>query len=278
MKARETFVDTPRGRFRVLEWGVRSAEPVLFLHGLTAVAEVWGPVAASLDSNYRYVALDQRGHGDSPHDGPFTIGQFVADAKAFIRWLGEPLHMVGHSMGARVAIATAARYPELLRSAAIVDIGVEASAENIRETAAGISGMPERFATEDDAFAFAFPKRVPDKTSRAIFRARLRSTTDGLVWRGSPEAMLEVVRAHRSRSYWREWRSIGIPALFVRGGRSNEVSQSVAQRMRAANPSIEYEEFDGIPHNVPLIAPERLAHSLQRLWQRAERPDRGAQP
>ncbi len=278
MTAREAFVNTPRGRFRTLEWGEPSASPVLFLHGLTAVAEVWGPVATYLGHHRRYVAFDQRGHGDSPHGGPYTIGQFVADTRAFIQWLGSPLHLVGHSMGARVAIATASRYPELLRSVAIVDIGVEASAANIRETNAAISAMPRRFTTEDDALAFAFPRRIPDQTARTVFRARLRATTSGLVWRGSPDAMMEVVCTQRSRSYWREWRSIHIPALFVRGGRSNEVSQTVAQRMQVANPSVQYEEFEGIPHNVPLIAPERLARSLEGLWQRAERPDPGARP
>lgn len=264
--ARESWLELDRGRFRALSWGNPAGEPVLFLHGLTAVAEVWGPTVSHLGPERHYVAIDQRGHGDSPRGGTYAIGEFVADTVEAIRSIGVPLHLVGHSMGARVAIVTAARYPELLRSVAIVDIGVEASAANIRETVQALSNMPASFASEEEAFAFAFRNRQPDDAARAIFRARLKDVNGGLVWRGSVEGMIETVKAHRRRNYWADWRNLRVPALFIHGGRSNELSVSVADRMRAENPGVRYELFEGIPHNVPLIAAERLAGRLEEFW------------
>jgi pimeloyl-ACP methyl ester carboxylesterase len=54
------------------------------------------------------------------------------------------VHLVGHSMGARVALLLAVRFPRLLDSVAIVDIGPEASASNVAQTARGVSLRPER--------------------------------------------------------------------------------------------------------------------------------------
>lgn len=263
----ESSIETAAGSFRALTWAGRSSgETVLFLHGLTAVAEVWGPTIRHLAPGRTYVAIDQRGHGDSPHEGPFHVGEFVRDTRRVITALGGPVHLVGHSMGARVAILLAARHPGLLRSVAIVDIGVEASEANIRETATGIGAMPRTFANEAEALAFAFRRRAPDADGSAVFLARLKRDGKHLTWRGSPEAMIETVRKHRSRAYWDEWRRIDIPSLYVRGARSNEVSPEVYERMRSANPNVKFVEFNDVPHNVPLVAPERLAHELETFW------------
>lgn len=261
-----TFIETHRGRFRALTWGPNDGETVLFLHGLTAVAEVWGPTIAHLKPGRRYVSIDQRGHGVSPHEGPYHPAQLVADTHAVIDSLGAPVHLVGHSMGARIAIILAARYPQLLRTVAIVDIGVEASVANVRETRAAIQSMPATFADEEEAFAFAFRRREPDAAGKAVFRARLKEVGGKLTWRGSPEAMVAIVESHRARNYWEDWKNVQVPSLYVRGGRSNEVSPAIAAKMKAANPSIPFVEFEDIPHNIPLIVPDRLAESLQEFW------------
>jgi 2-(acetamidomethylene)succinate hydrolase len=266
----ESFLDLPTGAFRALTWG-SGHETVLFLHGLSGIAEVWGPTVEHLAPHRRYVALDQRGHGRSPRPpGGYGPGAFVRDTLAAIDLLGRPVHLVGHSMGARIAMLVAARHPAVLRTAAIVDIGPEASKANIRATIAGVSSRPEEFENEADALAFAFRNRAPSPGAAAMFLARLESAGAGrLRWRSSREALEQTVRSHRSRSYWREWRSIRLPALFVHGGASNEVSVAVADRMRAANPGIRFERYDSVGHNIPLIAPERLAQSLERLWAEA---------
>ncbi len=41
---------------------------------------------------------------------------------------------------------------------------------------------------------------------------------------------------------------------------------AVADRMRAANPSVRFERYASVGHNIPLIAPEQLAHSLGHFW------------
>ncbi len=269
----ESFVQLNSGRFRTLTW--RSGdETVLLLHGLTGVAEVWAPTVGFLSNQRTYIAVDQRGHGQSPCDPDmdYRVGAFVSDTKDLIRRLGRPVHLVGHSMGARVTLVLAARYPELLRSAVIVDIGPEASTKNINDTQAGLAARPDKFESREAALAFAFRNRPPTEADTAIFLARLKPAADqALMWRSPRESLNRCVAAQRSRSYWREWRKISLPSLFVHGGKSAEVSTRVADAMRAANPRIEFERMESIGHNIPLIAPEALAASLERFWRSLDR-------
>ena len=263
----ESFLELPVGRFRTLLWG-SGDETVLFLHGLTGVAEVWQPTVAALPRGRRYIALDQRGHGQSPHTpGHYSATDMARDVREVIRLIGAPVHLVGHSMGARVAIVVAARYPALLRSLSVIDIGPEASARNIEETVQGISRRPVRFASKEAALAFGFRTRVPTESDKRILLARLRPEADGgLSWRSSREALIECVTAQRSRNYWAEWRRISVPTLFVHGGASNEVSTSIADRIVAENRSVRFERFEGLGHNIPLLAPEQLAAVLYAHW------------
>lgn len=263
----ESFIESGRMRFRILTWGAGS-ETVLFLHGLNGVAEVWGPVVNLLPPGRRYTAMDARGHGQSwaPSNG-YSASAMVEDTVRVIESLGPPLHLVGHSMGARTALVLPARKPRLLRSVSVIDIGPEASKANIADTVRGIEGRPARFASTADALAYAFRNRTPTEDDTHIFLARLKGHPDGsLTWRASREALAQCVTLQRSRSYWDEWRRIPVPALFVHGGASNEVSSGIADRMRAENPRVLFERFEGIGHNIPLLAPQRLAESLERHW------------
>lgn len=269
----EQWLRLSAGDFRILSWGA-GEETVLFLHGLTGVAEVWEPTVSKLATSRRYVALDQRGHGQSPRDESldYSAPAFLKDTLEVISDLGGRVHLVGHSMGARIALLAAARQPDRLRSTTIVDIGPEASVKNISDTVAGLARRPARFADRTEALASGFRSRTPTATDEAIFLARLQERADGsLTWRSSAEVLSECVSRQRSRNYWADWRSIQGPAMFVHGGASTEVSTAIADRMRESNSRVRFERIPGVGHNVPLIAPDVLAALLQDFWRSLER-------
>ena len=95
--------------------------PTLFLlHGLTDCADGWLGALDHWDDAYALVAVDQRGHGDSPR---FTEDQLrahpgevmVDDAVHLLEQLPEPAVLVGHSLGGAVALTVAVRRPDLVR-------------------------------------------------------------------------------------------------------------------------------------------------------------------
>jgi len=269
----EEMVDLMGVPYRTLTWE-SGDETVLFLHGLSGVAEVWIPTIDHLAASRRYVAMDLKGHGQSwSPTGGYTAHLMATGPKMVIEQLARPVHLVGHSLGARLAMLIAAQFPRKLRSATIVDIGPEASKTNITATVRGIESRPERFSDRDEALAFAFRNRTPTELDERIFLARLEGHADGsFTWRASKAVLIEAVTKQRSRSYWKEWRQITIPTMYVHGGASNEVSKGIADRMRAENPSIRFERLEGVGHNIPLIAPEQLAALLESHWSTRTEP------
>jgi pimeloyl-ACP methyl ester carboxylesterase len=273
VSAVERFVGLPAGRFRYLEWPGEGT-PVVLLHGLSGVAEVWQPVVNRLPGRRpRLLAFDQRGHGDShPVERSYDIGAYVSDTLAFFDALGlNRPHLAGHSMGARVAMVLAARHPESIRSVAMADIGPEQWKANWESTMDAFERMPKGFTSQDEAIAFASRGREMSDEARAVFLSRLRAAPDGsLAWRANADALAEAVRSHRSRNFWRDWERVRPPALLVRGGDSRELRPHVYQRMQSTNSACSFVEIPGVGHNLPLIAPKELAELFADFWRRVD--------
>lgn len=98
--------------------------PLLLVHGVTSRWQSWLPVMPSLGLRWRLHALDLRGHGRSGHaaDAAYRIEEYADDVVALLRQqIGAPTVLVGHSLGAIIATAVAARVPELLRAVVLED-------------------------------------------------------------------------------------------------------------------------------------------------------------
>ena len=83
-----------------LEWGAGS-KTIVLVHGSGLCASVWDMTAKFLAKDYRVIALDLRGHGDSDKiPGHYTWPEIVGDFPEFIRALNlEEIYLVGHSRG-----------------------------------------------------------------------------------------------------------------------------------------------------------------------------------
>src|SRR5437588_8273057 len=93
--------------------GPASGLPFLVLHGGTGRWQYGSAFAHALSTEWHVYALDLRGHGKSGHArGHYRIREFADDIGAFLREVvREPAVIYGHSIGARVALMTAARSP-----------------------------------------------------------------------------------------------------------------------------------------------------------------------
>lgn len=113
------------GDLAALRWeGAPGAPTVVAVHGITANAWHWDPVAHRLEGAVHLVAVDLRGRGrsvDTP--GPYGIRRHADDLAQVIDALGGPLTVAGHSMGCYVALMLAERHPDLVSDLVLVDGG-----------------------------------------------------------------------------------------------------------------------------------------------------------
>ncbi len=93
--------------------GKPDAPPVVLLHGLGEQASGWDAVAAALAPRFRVVAFDLRGHGAAGRPGRYSYELMCGDVVAALDRLGYgAVRLVGHSMGALVAVLLAQRHPD----------------------------------------------------------------------------------------------------------------------------------------------------------------------
>jgi pimeloyl-ACP methyl ester carboxylesterase len=89
------------------------SETILFLHGVTRNWRSYYPLLPELNADYRLAALDFRGHGHSESRHAYFVADYVDDALAAIDQLeAQKLIVYGHSLGAMVALAAAAKAPD----------------------------------------------------------------------------------------------------------------------------------------------------------------------
>lgn len=98
-------------------------ETIVFSHGFLMNSHMFDHQIAALRKQYRVVAFDHRGHGQSaPCRTPFGIYDLVEDAKMLIHKLCDgPVHFAGMSTGGFIGLRLALRAPELIRSLTLID-------------------------------------------------------------------------------------------------------------------------------------------------------------
>lgn len=105
MNAAEEIVALSDGERTTLRRHGARGPLVVGVHGLGASRYGWDRVAQHLASRYRFVAYDQRGHGDSPGARDVRLARSIEDCRDVLAALGEPVHaLVGHSWGGAVVI------------------------------------------------------------------------------------------------------------------------------------------------------------------------------
>ena len=131
-------------------------EPVLALHGITAQHRAFNAVARYLRHPDGIIALDLRGRGDSekPSSGNYGLDEHARDVIRTLDYLGlERGVLVGHSMGAFVALHAALSYPDRVRALVLLDGGWPRVEEPDEEESAAIEeGLQRAFRRLDMVF------------------------------------------------------------------------------------------------------------------------------
>ncbi|MBC52339.1 MAG: alpha/beta hydrolase [Gammaproteobacteria bacterium] len=100
-----------------------SGEPLLILHGLFGSLSNWAWHSRKLSGHFTVYGLDLRNHGGSPHDDAMSYPLMAQDVADFMDDQGiESAHVLGHSMGGKVAMQLAMDHPERIKRLVIADI------------------------------------------------------------------------------------------------------------------------------------------------------------
>ena len=170
---RKQSVPVAGGEMTVGVWG-DDGSLVVLVHGITASHMTWALVGPELSRDYRVVGVDLRGRGGSRElPPPYGIAAHAVDVAAVVEaYGGGPAILVGHSMGAWVAVETARQYPLLVERLVLVDGGAPLPAPAGIDAAAGDADIDEVIAaTIGPAYARLSMTFADRESYREMWRA-----------------------------------------------------------------------------------------------------------
>lgn len=249
--------------------GPDGAPLVLFLHGIGGNRSNWRPQLEALGDRYWTVAWDARGYGDSEDSpAPLTFTDFADDAARVITWFGrEKAHVVGLSMGGRIALDLWRRYPGRIASLTLADTSAGSS-----ETSA-----PDKV----DAFLAARRQPLVDGRTTAEIAPGIVDKIAGPSI--TPDVHAQLIASHaalRPDSYiatmevvtrftdFPDFTTIDVPTLVIVGTEDRIAPPHVAEAMAASIPGAVLEKLSGAGHISNLEAPDAFNAALRAFLER----------
>ena len=232
-----------------------NGSPLVILHGLLGSLDNWHTLSKRFGAAFHVYAPDMRNHGRSPHSDVFSIDAMANDVIEFIDQRNiRAAHLLGHSMGGKVAMKLALSQPDRVEKLIVVDIAPRAYPRLHDELLDALMAVDLKNVHSRQDVDNELAGKIQDARVRQFLMKNLARQESGLfVWK----ANLKIL----SRNYQtiadeiRSQKPFSHPTLFVKGEQSGYILES------------------DIPHISALFPRARVATLNAGHWIHAEAPD-----
>jgi esterase len=246
--------------FRTLGEG----QPLILLHGLLGSLHNWLPLARKFAGRFKVLAVDQRNHGLSPHSPEFGYDQMAGDLHELMTAQGlTRAHLLGHSMGGKTAMQFALLYPDQVEKLVVVDISPRAHVPRQTGTLQSLLALDLRQFQHRAEIDAALAASVPDAELRQFLLTNVARTSSGGSTAGTVfhwKANLTAIWENRQRlgAALDSDRPCNKPALFLRGGGSDYVTEADLVLIQRLFPRAVLQTISEAGHWVHTDAPEKF--------------------
>jgi esterase len=239
-----------------------SGFPLIILHGLLGSSDNWRAISKRLSPSYKIYSVDLRNHGRSPHSEMMTYPAMADDLRELLELEKvSECHLVGHSLGGKVAMQFATSHPNRVSKLVIVDIAPKGYPPSQRPILAALEKLElKRFGTFGEIDAALAPA-IPEISVRQFLMKNIaRVPSGGFQWR--------IDLASIAKNYDQLIKPIiaagsyDKPALFVRGGRSDYIAETDLPSIRATFTRAEFVTIATAGHWVHAEAPDEFLQNL----------------
>jgi len=253
--------------------------PTLLLHGILGSNRYWGAAFDRLAANGRLLAPDLLGFGASarPHSGYGPDehgGALIASLdEAQVR---EPVLVVGHSLGALLAIWMARKYPERVRGAIAFAPPLFRDTQHARRQIAKAGGLERLFGLENRVASWmarmvcrnlceARPKLAARVYSaiRPAFPYPLVEDATRHSWVSYSETVRRVILAAEAATWFASQGTEEPPILVVAGDQDRYLDLEFLGELVRQRPRSRLEIWAGEGHDLPLTQPERCLTAIE---------------
>lgn len=249
-------------------WGPVGAPGVVLVHGSAAHGGWWDHVAPQLDPARRVVAIDLSGHGASDRRPTYALTEWAREVKDVAEAAAArgPLVLVGHSMGAFVALLTPGAPGADVAGVLAVDPPVREIDSEVRAGRAALAAaVPPVYPTAADAAARWRPR--PTQHVLPFVRAHIAASSVGPVaggwsWRFDPRSF------DRPDIEPDDWEALDCDVTVLRA-EHGMLSSAMADRLvDRLGPRARRLDVEGAGHHVMLDHPRALVSAARDLLDR----------
>nr|WTA69619.1 alpha/beta hydrolase [Micromonospora sp. NBC_00855] len=271
MNSHDQSVESADGtRLVVRRLGI--GDPVVLVHGSGGGLHSWAAVAEHLARDHEVWLPARRGYG--PSDVPADTKSFrtetadlIAVTEAARRSSGRPVHLVGASYGATLALHTTSADPRDVRSLAIFEPPLYAAGAEIVPLLDRYRAAFER----DDAAAMTAAlnevTRVPAEIVAAMAAGAGNRVPDPVEARRSAVGWLHDLEALAQDSTdITRWSSITMPTLLLAGADTWEPMPTTMNALARTIPAVRRVTWPGQSHFVTMTAPTLVADALRQFY------------
>ncbi len=199
-----------------------TGEALIILHGFLGSLDNWHSLAIEFGKKYRVFSLDLRNHGKSPHTEFHSINLMVDDLNAFMQQQNiSSAFILGHSMGAKVAMQFATKFPEKTIKLIAVDMSprqYQRGHDNVIEVLNTLELQKIKSRKHADEIISA---KIPELALRQFLLKNLVRTELGFKWKINLLVLerdyTEIVKACVFKTQFTK------PTLFIKGENSNYI-------------------------------------------------------
>jgi len=191
-------------------------DPLVLVHGLMGRGTTWSRQLrwlSQLGAVYTYDAPWHRGR-DVADPYPISTERFVADLGDAVTALGQPVRLVGHSMGGLHSWCLAAQRPDLVAALVVEDMAPDFVGRTTGPWEPWLHALPVEFDSAEKVFAEFGP------IAGQYFLEAFDRTATGWRLHGHTSRWIEIAAEWGTRDYWTQWRAVRSPALLIEAGNS----------------------------------------------------------
>jgi non-heme chloroperoxidase len=245
---------------------------VVLVHGALGDHRQWAPIAEALAPSYRVISISRRYHWPQPPPPDdrtsYTYIAQAHDLRAFLRSLGRPVHLVGHSWGAGVALLLTLAEPTAVRSLVLIEPAfgslIGAGTPGLHAELASRDALMNEIrrlvrAGDDDAAARGLVEWLQD--SERGFEDLPATAKDGLL--ANAKTIGPTFSVPPPNVTCDRLRELGVPALVLHGARTRLFYRLVAERAAACLPNAQLQAIPACGHMSIVENPAAIASLLR---------------
>lgn len=225
-----------------------SGFPLLIMHGLFGQSDNWVTLGRKYAGHFHVHMLDMPNHGRSPHYDDLSYPFMAEKVLEFMNERGlEQAHLIGHSMGGKIAMQLAVTQPGRVSKLVVADIGPKAYPVHHQTVILALqhidtAALKNRGEAEETMIAYG----LDPGTRQFLLKNLYWKEPERLDWRFNlPVIAAQISEVGKPLAPDAHFNG---PALFIRGGKSGYVQDEDMNGIRSHFPQAELQTVEGAGH------------------------------